>query len=143
MTDQLTALIARLRELEAACPHIDPHPRETEYDFGSQYFNTSDDYAGYCVRKNLSDVGDKLRNALPALLSAIEAQAAEVARLREAIFWACGAHGDFPGSGDPSKGKFFWRSELRQRAGITGEELNARAALATDPRSELAMKGDA
>ena len=54
----------------------------------------------------------------------------ENARLREAIFWACGAVGDFPGSGDRSRGNFFWRKELRERAGITDEELNARAALA-------------
>jgi hypothetical protein len=67
------------------------------------------------------------RNALREALAVAQAQAA---RLREAIFWACGAVGDFPGSGDRSRGNFFWRKELRERAGITDEELNARAALA-------------
>lgn len=133
MTDPTKALVARLRELEAACPHIDPHPCETEYDFGSQYFNTSDDYAGYCVRKNLSDVGDKLRNALPALLSAIEAQAAEVARYREAMETIQTV----------ADNERMDATDAHYAVILAGIQQTARAALATDPRSELAKKGDA
>lgn len=53
-----------LAGISIACPYIKPHPQEQAYDFGSQYFNTSDDYARYCVAKNLSDIGDKARAAL-------------------------------------------------------------------------------
>ena len=60
-------------------------------------------------------------------------QADNIKRLKAAIFWACGAVGDFPGEGDPSKGQFFWRAELRKRAGITDKELNNEARRALTP----------
>lgn len=52
--------------------------------------------------------------------------AAENARLREAILWACGVRGEFPIRQD-GQGAYYWRRELRMRAGISGEELNREA----------------
>lgn len=50
----------------------------------------------------------------------------EIERLREAIFWACGVNGTFRLRED-GEGQFWWRKELRELAGISGEELNRRA----------------
>jgi hypothetical protein len=41
-----------------------------------------------------------------------------IARLEDAIRWACGEVGEFPGE-DPARGRYFWRKELRSRAGVT------------------------
>lgn len=51
---------------------------------------------------------------------------AEVARLRDAVLWACGVNGRFPARGD-GQGVYYWRPALRRRAGISDEELNAAA----------------
>lgn len=40
-----------------------------------------------------------------------------IAELEAAIRWACGEVGEFPGV-DPSKGRYYWRTELRQRANL-------------------------
>ena len=59
---------ARMREalgrIEAACPFTPPHPAESEYDFGYQYFNTADDYALHRANRDASSVGDIARAAL-------------------------------------------------------------------------------
>ena len=59
---------ARMREaleqIEAACPFTPPHPAESEYDFGYQYFNTADDYALHRANRDASSVGDIARRAL-------------------------------------------------------------------------------
>jgi len=68
----LLACAEALEKIAASCPHIKPHASEAEYDFGSQYFNTPDDYARYCADKNLSDVGDQARAALTQLTEALE-----------------------------------------------------------------------
>jgi len=43
-------------------------------------------------------------------------------RLREAIYWALGERGDFPGEPPPLAGKYrrayHWRTELRRRSGL-------------------------
>jgi hypothetical protein len=48
---------------------------------------------------------------------------AEIERLREAIFWACGVGGEFRLRED-NEGAFWWRKELMERSGISAEELN-------------------
>jgi hypothetical protein len=48
--------------------------------------------------------------------------------LEAAIFWACGVNGTFPPRQD-GEGAYWWRTELRERAGISSEELNRRAIL--------------
>lgn len=62
------------------------------------------------------------------LLRIATAQQAELTRLREAIFWALGVNGEFPPRED-GDGPYWWRMELRKRAGISAQELNDRAAL--------------
>lgn len=64
------------------------------------------------TQRNRTDEIDRLR--------------AENERLREAIFWACGVNGTFRLRED-GEGQFWWRKELRELAGISGEELNRRA----------------
>ena len=56
---------------------------------------------------------------------------AEIERLREAIFWACGMSGSFPSRRD-GQGQFWWRRGLRERAGISVSEINQRAMEADD-----------
>lgn len=56
----------------------------------------------------------------------IAALEAEVARLRDAILWACGVRGEFPIRRE-GQGAYYWRKELRERAGISDAELNAAA----------------
>lgn len=51
---------------------------------------------------------------------------AEAARYREAILWACGIRGEFR-CRRPEDGAFWWRKELRERAGISSDELNREA----------------
>ena len=53
-----------LEKIEAACPFTPPHPAESEYDFGYQYFNTADDYALHRANRDASSVGDIARAAL-------------------------------------------------------------------------------
>ena len=53
-----------LERIEAACPFTPPHPAESEYDFGYQYFNTADDYALHRANRDASSVGDIARRAL-------------------------------------------------------------------------------
>lgn len=106
------------------------------------------------------------RNALPALLSAIEAQAAEVARLKSDVEFLRSRRGDLCIERDrardainialeainpPDRGGISlatWNERLKSATTVLHEALKydnrkARAALATDPRSELAKKGDA
>lgn len=42
---------------------------------------------------------------------------ARIRQLEDAIRWACGEVGDFPGE-HPGKGRYHWRTELRTRAGV-------------------------
>lgn len=55
----------------------------------------------------------------------IEALAAVVERQENAIRWACGELGDFGPEPPPLAGKyrrrFWWRKELRERAGLAAE----------------------
>ena len=56
----------------------------------------------------------------------IEELERECERLRETIFWACGVNGTFRLRAD-GEGLYWWRRELRERAGISAEEMNRRA----------------
>lgn len=52
-----------------------------------------------------------------ALDAVVTNQAARIRELENAVRWACGEIGDFPGE-DTSKGRYHWRRELRLRAGV-------------------------
>jgi len=47
-------------------------------------------------------------------------------RLRGAILWACGMRGKFP-IRQEWQGAYYWRKELRERAGISYEEIDSQA----------------
>jgi hypothetical protein len=49
--------------------------------------------------------------------------AAEVRRLRDFIRWALGENGEFEPSPE-GKGAYWWRTELRQRTGLSGAQNN-------------------
>lgn len=59
----------------------------------------------------------------------VDALRARIEQLEGAVYWACGVNGEFDRP-DNARGAFWWRTELRERAGISAEQLNARAALA-------------
>jgi hypothetical protein len=49
-----------------------------------------------------------------------------IAELEEAVFWALGCHGVWP-ERQEGQGKFYWRIELGDRAGLSAERINERA----------------
>ena len=49
-----------------------------------------------------------------------------IKQLESAIHWACGVNGDFERP-DNARGSYWWRTELRQRAGISDDEIKALA----------------
>jgi hypothetical protein len=56
---------------------------------------------------------------------------ARVKELEEAIFWALGCHGAWP-ERQEGQGKFYWRVELGDRAGLSAERINERALRGED-----------
>lgn len=58
----------------------------------------------------------------------IKAERNALRRCKEAIWWAIGLRGDF----GPFEKPFGWRTELRQRCGITDDEVNQQALWATN-----------
>ena len=69
-----------------------------------------------------------------ALLSASVAKLVEECdRLREAILWACGMRGKFP-IRQEWQGAYYWRKELRERAGISYEEIDSQALAGGEER---------
>ena len=61
---RLRSMEEALENIDAAAPFVPPHPSESEYDFGSQYFNTSDDYALHRANRDASRIGDIARAAI-------------------------------------------------------------------------------
>lgn len=52
-----------------------------------------------------------------SLLRIVDNQQARIAELESAIKWALGEEGEFGGE-TPEKGRYWWRTELRKRAGL-------------------------
>lgn len=48
---------------------------------------------------------------------------AKITKLRDAILWALGVNGEFRTRGE-MEGQYYWRDELRVRAGITARDIH-------------------
>jgi len=64
LTEERDRLRGALKHISTLAPTTDRHPMADAYDFGSQYFNTSDDYAVYREDQMVAGIGDIARAAL-------------------------------------------------------------------------------
>lgn len=80
----------------------------------------------------LGDQAKDLYAAKAAAESALALALAERDRAREAIAWACGEVGEWP-ERKVGQGAFYWRSELRKRAGIPAYVYDAERKTLTAP----------
>jgi len=63
-----------------------------------------------------------LHPASQVAVAAYEAGQADAEKLQEAILWALGCRGRFPPR-EQGQGGYWWRTELRKRAGITASAI--------------------
>lgn len=100
-----------LRAAAAECDAKDARIRELEAALGKclEYIDLDNETPIF-----VCDAWDLLKGTVA---ETPEAMHARIRELENAVRWACGEIGDFPGE-DTSKGRYHWRRELRLRAGV-------------------------
>ena len=110
--------LRRQAEREAAAAYIEALQAEVAKVKASakKFF----DDAG-AITKNADQELEDMADALRVTLDAKNAAEARAERLREAILWALGQIGEWP-ERKPGEGAFYWRKELRRRAGLEDDK---------------------